>query len=574
MINYFYDDYTCKAVYRFETDRIAVDSQHTNHLTNSGVVNNTSDFQEGYSSAQFDGSQYFQIPDASLIDSFPLKWIADPVERFWTPAVISVTFWIKLSSVIGIQTIVSKHNEAADKRCFNVYLDSGVLKVAWGFNEGLEQKIVSSNFTLLADRWYHVGIACESTELLCQIYIYDQSTRDLVCNRLYEALAFPISTCDASFTIGANYAGEYRLSGLLDEVVVFNTFKKPNEIDRIRNGVYQGFSGNSLIDDPDCVAWYDFEPRQLLDDWIGGNTLTDVNTVSEGRTFFKVFMQSAYFNYVNSEYAFRLDSDLSDGFPFKSGDTNKKAAFSFWIRLSSYHSGGVICKSANTNGKKSFVIEISGSTLRVLWGYSPGNAFQTFSTKSLTLRRWYHVAVVVDGVGKFFTVRIWDDVEKSVAYFNIFFPTAELFVGSGPFSLGLHTPTTNYFDGWIDELLVFNNTKSLMETDLMRDGLYHRRLLFACDESNGVMPVYRLDDDVMKVYSAGALAAIERLPFVKTYAQGVMVVFRATNRFTSNNFLSDPSCAASYSFESGSEFLKDSVGGNDLTDHGTVDPVQ
>jgi hypothetical protein len=573
LINNFYDDYTCKAVYRFETDRIGVDSQHTNHLTNSGVVNNISDFQEGYSSAQFDGGQYFSILDSALRESFPLKWIPNPVDRSYTPAIISVSFWLKLSSIIGLQTIISKHNEDSNMRGFHVYLDSGMLKVIWGYNEGLSQRIISSKVTLQADRWYHIGIAIDSVELICQIYIFDWQTQNVFCNELNETPTDTMSTSVTSLTIGANYAGEYRLTGLLDEVVIFNTFKKPNEFDRIREGVYQGFSGNSLIDDPDCIAWYEFEPRQILDDWLNGNTLTDVNTLSEGQTFFKVFKQSAFFDVANSEYAFRLDSDLSTGFPFKAGDTNKRATFAFWIRLDQHSSGGVICKSASTNGKRSFAITMSGSTIQILWGYNNGNSVYTYNTYGLTLRRWYHVAVVVDGVRKFFTVRVWDDVQESVVYFNIFFPNDILFVGSGPFSLGLHTPLSSYFSGWLDELLVFNNTKSLIETDLMRQGLYHRRLLFACDESNGLMPVYNLEDG-LKTYSLGVQVPIIRLPWLKTYAQGVMVVYRAVNRFTSNNFLTDPDCAASFSFESGSQFLKDSVGGNDLTDHGTIDPVQ
>ena len=573
MINNFYDDYTCKAVYRFETDRIEVDSQHTNHLTNNGVTHNVSDFQEGYASAQFDGSQYFQILDASLISSFPLKWIENPVDRADTPSIISVAFWIKLSSAVGIQTIVAKHNEADNKRCFSVYLDSGILKVAWGYNGGTDQKIVSSHYTLLTDRWYHIGVSCSSSELLCQTYIFDYQAQAVVCNILNESLTDVMTTSDASFTIGSNHFGDLRLSGLLDEVVIFNTFKKPNECDRIRQGIYAGFSGNSLIDDPDCIAWYDFEPQQLLGDWLNGNNLTDVNTVSEGQTFFKVFKQSAWFNAINKEYAYRLDSDLSTGFPFKLGDANKRATFAFWVRLNGYNDCGLVCKSANTNGKRSFAIEVSGQTIRVQWGYNNGNSVETFDSYSLTVKRWYHVAVVADGIRKSMTIRIWDDVQQKIVYFNIFFPNNILYVGSGPFSLGLLTPDSSYFDGWIDELLVFNNTKSLMETDLMRQGLYHRRLLYACDEANGVMPVYNLQDGI-KTYSVGAQVTFIKQPWLRVYSQGVMVMFHAVNRYTSNNFLADPDCAASYSFESGSRFLKDSIGGNDLTDHGTIDPVQ
>jgi hypothetical protein len=573
LINNFYDDYTCKAVYRFETDRVGVDSQHSNHLTNHGVINNTADFQEGYSSAQFDGNQYFSILDSDLRESYPLKWIPNVVDRFWTLPVISVSFWIKLSSVIGIQTIISKHNEDSNMRGFHVYLDSGMLKVLWGYNEGLNQKIISSNFTLSIDKWYHIGVACESTELICQIYIFDWSAQGVVCNILNETPVDRLSTSITSLTIGANYVGEYRLTGLLDEVTIFNTFKKPNEFDRIRQGVYVGFSGNSFIDDPDCIAWYDFEPQQLLDDWLNGNHLTEVNTLSKGQTFFKVYKQSAFFDLINKEYAYRLDSDLSTGFPFKSGDANKRATFVFWIRLDQSNSGGVICKSADSNGKRSFAIKMSSSTLQILWGYNGGNSTYTYSTHGLVLHRWYHIAVVVDGIRKFFTVRVWDDVLESVVYFNIFFPNDVLHVGAGPFSLGLYTPLTSYFSGWLDELLIFNNTKSLIETDLMRQGLYHRRLLFACDESNGIMPIYNLEDG-LKTYSIGVQTAIQKQPWLRTFSQGVMVMFKASNRFTCNNFLADPDCAASFSFESGSQFLRDSVGGNDLTDHGTVEPVQ
>jgi len=573
LINNFYDDYTCKAVYRFETDRIAVDSQHTNHLTNNSVVNNLVDYKEGYACAEFNGSAYFQILDTSLINSFPLKWISNIVDRRAMPSLISVAFWIKLSSTVGIQTIVSKHNETSDGRCFQVFLDSGVLKVKWGYAEGISQKILSSKYTLQVNTWYHVGVSCDSNELICQMYIFDWESQAIVCNELNETPTDAMTTSEANFTIGADDVGDYRLSGLLDEFVVFDVFKKPNEFDRIRLGIYNGPSGNSLIDDPDCVAWYDFEPAQLLDDWVGSNHLTDVNTLSEGQTFFKVFKQSAYFNAINKEYAYRLDSDLSAGFPFKLGDAEKRATFAFWVRLEASNSGGIICKSASSNGKRGFAINCSGTTLQIQWGYNSGNSFYNYNIYTLTIKRWYHVSVVVDGIRKFFTVRIWDDVYDSMAYFNIFYPNDILYVGNGPFSLGLHTPLTNYFSGWIDEILVFNNTKSLIETDLMYRGLYHRRLLFACDESNGLQPVYNLED-AAKTYSSGLQTTFAKQPWLRTFATGVMVLYHGTNRFTSNNFLTDPDCAASYSFESGSRFLSDSVGGNDLTDHGSVDPVQ
>jgi hypothetical protein len=572
LINNFYDDYSCKAVYRFETDRITVDSQYTNHLTNVSVVNNLSDFKEGYACAEFNGSAYFSILDASLINSFPLKWIANPVDRANTPSYITVAFWLKLSSVTGIQTIVSKHDETINERGFQVYLDSGMLKVKWGYAEGLSQQIISSKFTLSVDKWYYIGVACDSDELICQIYIYDFDSQTIVCNELNESPTDVMTTCTCSFVIGADEAGDNRLSGLIDEFVVFDTFKKPNELDRIRLGIYNGPSGNSLIDDPDCVAWYDFEPEQILLDWVGTNHLTDVHTLSAGETFFKVFKQSAYFNASMKEYAYRLDSDLSSGFPFKLGDSGKRATFAFWLRLDASNSGGIICKSASSNGKRSFVINCLGTTLQVQWGYNGGNSFYTFGTKALTLKRWYHIAVVVDGVRKFFTVRIWDDVLDEMVYFNIFYVNDVLYVGDGPFSLGLHTPLTNYFAGWLDELLVFNNTKSLIETDLMYRGLYHRRLLFACDESNAIQPVYNLEDGA-KTYSSGLSSTFIKQPWLRVYSSGVMVLYHGVNRYTANNFLTDPDCAASYSFES-ERFLTDSVGGNDLSDHGGIDPVQ
>jgi len=571
LINRFYDDYTCKAVYRFETDAINVDSQHTNHLVNSGVTNNLTDYQEGYASAQFNGSARFSLADTSLSAGFPLKWIENPVDREENPSIISAAFWIKFTDVIGMQAIVAKHDPTNDARCWMIYVDSGVLKVAWGINGGIDQKTISSQTTLVANRWYHIGVSCSSVELLCQFYIWDSVVGNIICNKLYQALNDPMTTCTADFTIGSDHAGDYKLSATLDELVIFNTYKKPNEYDQIRKQEYVGPLKNSLIDDPSCKAWFDFEPDQMLFDWQNGHVLTDVNTISPSQTFFKCNKQAVYFNKINKEYAYISDSSLQSGFPLKLNDSDCAFTFAFWVRLDDDIGGTIVSKSANTNGQKSLVLYFSGTTFQVRWGY--GTDFQTFSTIHFTTHRWYHVAVAGHGTQKILTIRIWDDVQQSVVYFNLLHPTNSLIAGAGPFSIGYHSGVTEYFAGWLDELLIFNQPKSLEETDLMRKGLYHRPLLYACVESVCAQPTYWLPDG-LKVVSVGVQPTFIPVAMVKTCACGMMVQYYATNRFTANNMHLDPDCVAAYSFESGSMFLSDSIGGNDLTDHGTIDPVQ
>jgi hypothetical protein len=115
-------------------------------------------------------------------------------------------------------------------------------------------------------------------------------------------------------------------------------------------------------------------------------------------------------------------------------------------------------------------IGLTGGNLRVNWGYS-ASAAEFWDAFSVQAGRWYHLAVVIDGVNKVRKVRRYDATAGTVANYSST-PNNQLRVGAANTTIGALANPGNYLDGKLDETVIFNDLLSDIEIDAIRNGVF------------------------------------------------------------------------------------------------------
>jgi hypothetical protein len=286
---------------------------------------------------------------------------------------------------------------------------------------------------------------------------------------------------------------------------------------------------NDFSSDSRVKALWRFENN--LNDARGGNHLTDVNTVGFTSADKKEGTYAADFEKDNAEYGYRDDVDLDAGFPSKSGDALKKISVCFWCKPESYVSySGFFTKWNWSGNKRSLEIQRNSSTLKINCGHTDGSQYQNFDTGiSLWNGEWYHVAVCIDGkTEKSLYVRVFRASNATVSeYFGTL--TNELWVGDPKLVIGASDGggSDNYFDGLLDEMVVFNELLSALEIDTIRSGTYTGPMPQARGVALGSQVGYHLAG-FLQADALGAQVAYSLIPeetYVRADAAGVMALY-------------------------------------------------
>lgn len=238
---------------------------------------------------------------------------------------------------------------------------------------------------------------------------------------------------------------------------------------------------NDFSGDANCKAVWRFESGALTADSKGTNTLTDNGTVGTDTTNFREGAASADFELSNSEYFSITDANLDSGFPYKSDDTTKKCSVCFWIRPESSTTFHCVLGSYDSlNGFRSWQVQFQDRKISWVIGYNSGNNIESEAHASqLTLGQWYHVGITFDDSDGSFLIRVWDDTagdflgtDKSSPNFsnNISLTTHPVHVAS-------RVDATNFFDGNLDEVVIFNDILTTDEIDEIRSGTYGDSIL-------------------------------------------------------------------------------------------------
>jgi hypothetical protein len=476
MANDFSSESRCIARWNFEPGALTSDSKGTNTLTpsTSPPTSDGSDFKEGSGSANFVNAsdQYFTITDANLPAGWPFK-SADAVKR------MTVCFWMKLAAT------PSQWQGIFDKGTYA----SANMGMIIGTTNVLTAACISTQYatkTLTPGVWYHVSFIICSTERTLTVRVYSAQDGQIDTYVFFTV----VSASNAQdFRIGgySDNTSNYTFDGKLDEFVVFNSCLTDDEVDAVRSGTFpitypspvaatNDFSGDST-----CVALWRFEPTaNFLSDSKGSHTLMSVNGATPVKTlpYYKEGGGGLYVNRLRYHGALIADSNLAAGFPLKSTDTTKTGTFCFWVKPTYQDSNyrAVFSKMDTDQNYRTFWVHINDRQIGVSLGSGTGTTHETYNTGLyLDIHYWHHVTIVFDGVNKFLGVKVWwERTGMGSSYINTGI-TNTIWVGAAPVTFGKNsysTLATTLFEGYIDEVVVFNRMLTFQQADQIRRGVY------------------------------------------------------------------------------------------------------
>lgn len=472
MANDFSSDSSVKALWRFESGALTVDSKGANTLTNHGGTEVTSGPLEGACSIQLASasSQYLSIADASLAAGFPLK-SGDTTKQ------ISLCMRYKPNSLAS-----SDHGlwgKWGSNLCFLADVINGALNIGWATSNSGVDWGWGGIYSFTISHVYHITFVMDGVAKTIKIVIYDITAgTQVVLSHTYSSA---LNVSDADFTIGAAAGGGAYIDGIIDEVVVFNRLIAFNEITAIQNQTFAGpyispSPGNIFTGDSRFQAVWDFEAGALATDSspaVGGdgaNTLTSQGSPNPVADPFGVEQgaDAAYFN----ESAFGItNANLSANFPLKSTDTVKKITICGWVIVDPTrgYQMGLWSKCSGATGTDTGIgayFETNYHLMVVV------NA--TIYDTGFVINPWamYHITFVIDGLNNTLHVRVFNYSTGGVANYDTTIITVP--VDTGPFYLGadaLHNAWW-WFQGWLDEFVVANALLSDAEIDAIRGGTY------------------------------------------------------------------------------------------------------
>ena len=240
------------------------------------------------------------------------------------------------------------------------------------------------------------------------------------------------------------------------------------------------------------VALYNFEPGYLTTDSVGSNTLSAGGTYWTGNTASSISSAGSYrqgvgsakFYYNGSNPTYYRISDEDCDFPLRYGCASNEKTISIcaWIKLGT---GANECILGKWRGKisspndNSFVFRVISSKLQLYCRHDQNGDTAADHLSTLTSHVWYHVtASYRDSDGRV-ALRV-RDINGNVAGTDIdktlwAAPGYYINIAKFPFEIGAYRYNDNpdgIFDGYMDELVIFNKFLSAEDSTNIAKGQY------------------------------------------------------------------------------------------------------
>jgi len=236
---------------------------------------------------------------------------------------------------------------------------------------------------------------------------------------------------------------------------------------------------NDFSSDPHCVALWQFESQALTKDSIGSNRLGNYG-VSTQTADVREGTGCADFRAGQRDWMGIDDADLSADFPTRNGDKDVEMSVCFWMKPRSFaYEGTLISKYQTMSQRRSWQLGLKGPVdgyVQVELGIGLGNSSKRYDLdaagQKLAKNRWYHVAFTYRDKDQQFRVRVWDADADKLVYDHSDKATSALAVTRAPLILGALGTLSEFYDGLLDEMVVFNDVLTTDEIDLIRQGRY------------------------------------------------------------------------------------------------------
>lgn len=232
---------------------------------------------------------------------------------------------------------------------------------------------------------------------------------------------------------------------------------------------------------PAPVAAYNFESGAMTTDSSGNaNTLTaGTGTPDEDTSEYKEGACSADFENGNSDAYYRADADLSAGFPFKDGTTNRTIAITMWVKVETtgavkryYLSKGT---EVGTQGMYLYIAgadATAGQTVFGIYTDDGGGGWKDAThTTQLTAdaSTWYHIGVSYNGTTGAYLIHITDAAGATVGSDVSGTHAGTAQVNDEEFVIGSSDDYDgNFYDGQIDKLRIFSQALTTAQMESQR----------------------------------------------------------------------------------------------------------
>lgn len=241
---------------------------------------------------------------------------------------------------------------------------------------------------------------------------------------------------------------------------------------------------------------------------------------------------AAEFSWDFAQYADRPAAALSENFPFSTLEFPNMTVC-FWVRFKSFGNWpnvyvGLVSK-ANCFTIMAQTAFLYVSLFRPRWDSLTEDRFPVLSDCDFrfTTNRWYHVGISIESqTGKIYS-QIWDDfLQQMVAardnHQGIYPILPPYNVGDGSFSVGRDPTNLSFFDGYLDELVLFNDIRSPMEMDAIRQGRYCGQLSGQAVADTSLQVGYDTHYGI-KVAANSLMVGYNEAPVRKVDSTGLMV---------------------------------------------------
>jgi hypothetical protein len=231
--------------------------------------------------------------------------------------------------------------------------------------------------------------------------------------------------------------------------------------------------------DPNAVAWWRFETGKLGADTVGTNILTN-HGVTANTTDVKEGVSSGDFEASEKDYLWIPDANLSADFPLSSTTAPKRISVAYWMKLESLpitnYTYDSFSKATSTAALNSIALMVhANGTVGFFTGYNNGMSYESkWTDQAVSIGKWYHVVVTYQDSNRTFRINVYDaDAGTTLSNrtgtmtYNISVTDAGVYIGARS-----DLSANRYFDGLLDEMVVFNDILTTAEIAQIRAGTY------------------------------------------------------------------------------------------------------